>query len=473
MISTFFGIETARQGLQAHRRSMEVTGHNIANANTPGYSRQEAVHRASDPYTVPALHRVITPGQLGSGVSVDQIRRIRNEYLDAQFRDNAANEGFWRAKLDVAQQVELTFPEPLGRGIQSVMLNFYNDWHELNNNPQDAGVKAAVRESGLELASLIRQTHSQLNHVMDSVAVVGESGYVEKGRVYDQVEQINAMVSEINELTTAIERIKALGNQPNDLMDRRDVLLDKLSAYGELEIIEHRQGTVSLKLFDQDLLIADNEPGDRQQFVKAKLEDGTITIMFGTYDNEGNFMQKEDDDENPIQVDGLQAYNGSLAGLQVSLVDLDRYIDKLNTLAETLIEKVNDAHETVFFTGDSAENIFVDFSIITSLYSINGDKALKVAQLRSTPLIEGGTLEGYYQGLVSEVGAKTRNALDQLTNQLTIREQVESLRESAAGVSLDEELSRMIQFQYGFQASARMMAALDDMLDIIINRLFR
>ena len=472
MISTFFGIEIARRGLQAHRRSMDVTGHNIANANTPGYSRQEAVHRASDPYTVPALHRIITPGQLGSGVSVDQIRRIRNEYLDAQFRDNTANEGFWKAKLDVSQQVELIFPEPLGRGIQSVMLNFFNDWHELNNNPQDAGVKAAVRESGLELASLIRQTHSQLNHVMDSVAVA-DGGIVVKGRVYDQVEQINAMVMEISELNNAIERIIALGNQPNDLMDRRDVLLDKLSAYGELEIIEHGQGTVSLKLFDQDLLIASNEPGDRQQFVKAKLEDGAISIMFGTYDNEGNFIQSEDDDENLIQVDGLQAFNGSLAGLQVSLVDLDRYIDKLNTLAKTLIEDVNEAHQTDFFIGDSAENVFVDFSIITSLYSINGDMALKVAQLRSTPLIEGGTLEGYYQGLVSEVGAKTRNALDQLTNQLAIREQVESLRESAAGVSLDEELSRMIQFQYGFQASARMMAALDDMLDVIINRLFR
>lgn len=471
MISTFFGIETARRGLQAHRRSMETTGHNIANANTPGYSRQEAVHTASDPYTVPALHRVITPGQLGSGVSVDQVRRIRNEYLDAQYRDNAANEGFWKAKLDVAQQTELIFPEPLGRGIQSVMLNFFNDWHELNNNPQDAGVKAAVRESGLELASLFRQTHSQLNHVRDSVAVAGEDDYVIKGRVYDQVEQINAIVKEVQELNTAIERIKALGNQPNDLMDRRDVLLDKLSSYGELDIVEHREGTVSLKLFGKDLLIADNEPADQQQLVKAKMVDGTVSIVFGKYDPAGEFVQTIDAG-NPVQVDNLQTYNGSLAGLQVSLDDVNRYIKKLDELAETLIDEVNTAHEATFFGGNLADGIVVDDAIIANLNAINGEMALKVAQLRSTPLIDGGTLEGFYQGLVSEVGAKTRTALDQLTNQMAIREQVESLRESAAGVSLDEELSRMIQYQYGFQASARMMAALDDMLDVIINRLF-
>jgi flagellar hook-associated protein 1 FlgK len=156
MTSTFFGIEIARRGLQAHRRSMDTTGHNIANANTPGYSRQEAVHTASHPHSVPSLNRQMNPGQLGSGVSVDFIRRIRNEYLDNQYRDNAATEGFWQAKLDVAQQTELIFPEPSGRGVQSVMLNFFNDWHELNNNPQDAGVKAAVRESGLELASIFR-----------------------------------------------------------------------------------------------------------------------------------------------------------------------------------------------------------------------------------------------------------------------------------------------------------------------------
>ena len=199
--------------------------------------------------------------------------------------------------------------------------------------------------------------------------------------------------------------------------------------------------------------------------------DGTVSIVFGKYDPAGEFVQTIDAG-NPVQVDNLQTYNGSLAGLQVSLDDVNRYIKKLDELAETLIDEVNTAHEATFFGGNLADGIVVDDAIIANLNAINGEMALKVAQLRSTPLIDGGTLEGFYQGLVSEVGAKTRTALDQLTNQMAIREQVESLRESAAGVSLDEELSRMIQYQYGFQASARMMAALDDMLDVIINRLF-
>ncbi|MEW5954404.1 MAG: flagellar hook-associated protein FlgK [Bacillota bacterium] len=462
MISTFFGIESARRGLQVHRRSMETTGHNIANANTPGYSRQEAVHTASTPYTAPALHRVLTPGQLGSGVSVDQVRRIRNEYLDAQYRDNAANEGFWKAKADVAQQAELIFPEPLGRGIQSVMLNFFNDWHELNNNPQDAGVKAAVRESGLELASLFRQTYSQLDHVRESIAEADAVGNIIKGRVHDQIGQINGIVKEIQELNTAIERIKALGNQPNDLMDRRDVLLDKLSLHGELDIQVQSaaQNMISIKMFDSYLL----DDNNNQQTLSATMDSNyNFTFVFGTLP--------------PVPPSGT----GYLAGLQKSITEVNGFINSLNLLAKELIEGVNATHNPKppnsgndFFTGDSASTIEVAGNIIATTANIDGNKALAVAQLRSVPIVNlnNGTMEGYYQGLVSEVGANSKTALDQLTNQLAIREQVESLRESAAGVSLDEELSRMVQFQYGFQASARMMAALDDMLDVIINRLF-
>jgi len=448
MTSTFFGIEIARRGLQAHRRSMDTTGHNIANANTPGYSRQEAVHTASHPHSVPSLNRQMNPGQLGSGVSVDFIRRIRNEYLDNQYRDNAATEGFWQAKLDVAQQTELIFPEPSGRGVQSVMLNFFNDWHELNNNPQDAGVKAAVRESGLELASIFRQTHSQLNHVRNNIAHLDDANNVTGGRLGDQLDQLNDLVKEITELNTSINKIIAVGSQPNDLMDRRDLLLDQLSNFGELTVTDQLGGMVTVKLFGVELITDDNQ----QQTVTAVLDDGRFELSIGG---------------STVSLDGWNT--GYLAGLQKSITDVSGYIDSLNQLAEVLIEKVNEAHETDFFSGDSAADIDL---IQTDLSLIDGDQALAVAQLRSTPLINDGTLEGFYQGLVAEVGAKTRTAMNQLTNHQAIGSQIVSLRESVAGVSLDEELSRMIQFQYGFQASARMMAALDDMLDVIINRLF-
>ena len=154
------------------------------------------------------------------------------------------------------------------------MLNFFNDWHELNNNPQDAGVKAAVRESGLELSSIIRKTHGQLDHVRNDIAHLDDSNNVTGGRFGDQLDQLNNLVKEITELNTSIKRIIAVGSQPNDLMDRRDLLLDQLSHLGETTVTDQSDGMVTVKLFDVELIDADNQ----QQSVTAVLDDGRFEL---------------------------------------------------------------------------------------------------------------------------------------------------------------------------------------------------
>jgi flagellar hook-associated protein 1 FlgK len=162
MPGTFFGLEIARRGVNVHRATLNITGHNIANANTEGYSRQQAVIEASTPWTLPDLATKMQPGQLGTGVLSEQVRRIRDYHLDLQYREAGSNMGYWQKKLDVAQQIETLFPEPDGPGIQATLLEFFNNWHDLNNDPQDPGVKAAVAEAGDELAATIRHTHEQL-----------------------------------------------------------------------------------------------------------------------------------------------------------------------------------------------------------------------------------------------------------------------------------------------------------------------
>ncbi|MCL6449629.1 MAG: flagellar basal body protein, partial [Armatimonadetes bacterium] len=162
MISTFFGIEIARRGLMAGRNAMDVTAHNLANASTKGYTRQDPVFTATDPYTLPNAWQKLLPGQLGSGVEVSQIRRIRDSILDQQVRSALGEDGFWQARQDALQRVEAVFPEPSEVGLESVLARFFDAWHELNNNPGDPGLKAVVKEAGEELAVNFRHIYRQL-----------------------------------------------------------------------------------------------------------------------------------------------------------------------------------------------------------------------------------------------------------------------------------------------------------------------
>lgn len=470
MPSTFFGLEISRRGIQAHRASLDVTAHNITNASTEGYSRQEAVHVSSDPYPAPSFNSGTAPGQLGSGVDVAQIRRIRNEFLDDQARNCASGKGYWEGRLEVSQQVELIFPEPDGRGLQDVMINFFNDWHELNNTPQDTGIKAAVRESGYELANQFRHMYSQLNEVLNSVAEIdGTTGEVTGGRIKDQVDRVNEIIAEIRELNESVARVLAEGRQPNDLLDKRDLLLDELAKYAPVEVEVQSNGMVNLSIYGLKVLFG----GDIQRTLTAVLNaDGGIELRAG-----GGSARLADFN------------NGSLAGLEDARRNILNHIETLNELARVLAEKVNYTHthddngnelagSSPFFKitdpSNPAASIRVHSDIVADVSKINGDRALAVARLRSTQFDElgGVTFEAKYGEMVALVGANTRSSSERLANQEAVKQQIEELRESAAGVSLDEELARMLQFQYGFQASARVVAAIDDMLDRIINRLF-
>lgn len=584
---SLFGIEIARRGLMAHQKSLEVTGHNIANASNTSYSRQEAVHKTTLPYHAPALGSANTPGQLGTGVMISEIRRIRNEYIDSQFRDSTSASSYWSNRLDVLRQVESIFPEPNGRGIQEVMINLFSDWHDLNNTPQDAGIKTAVVESGQELARLIRDTYNQLQNVNKGIT----------DKLQNQVATINELVNRIQDITTSIIKVIKEGKQPNDLLDKRDALLDELSQYGPLTFYAGDNGGINVYLFDQNVIKTDN-------------------VNFNVYKNKVEIDIESDEislsivgqtETTTIQLGEYET--GSLEGLVSARQSNDDFIKQLNTLAITIGQSVNalynpgdkiqpqnfwvfeDANGTTIADTEkiTAGDLYVHKDLISNPAHLDGTQALDIARLRNRTSVysaaidfndpgdpdywqltitttndakilkdftfefannAGGpleiafdpqtkqmtiqadweneenapslaeiqaainetfsqkgynaqiklgvngaynpsdlatvteyiqlndvfnnseaTLEGRYRNLIANIGAKTDSAANMFQNQQAILRQISSLRESVSGVSLDEELSRMIQFQYGYQASARVMSTLDDILDTLINRI--
>ncbi|WP_027719111.1 flagellar hook-associated protein FlgK [Desulfovirgula thermocuniculi] len=483
MPGTFFGLEIARRGLQAHRAAMDVTAHNVANANTPGYTRQEAVMAATDPYCNPTLGTQLTPGQLGTGVLAAAVRRIRNEYLDVQVRDTLSSKEYWRVQEEIFARVEAVFPEPATDGISSLLTKFFNTWQDLNNTPQDPGVKAAVAEVGDELATMMREAYKQLEDIAGSIVkkVDSSTNEVKSGLLKDQVDAVNDILKQIRELTEAIKRVYAQGNQPNDLLDKRDMLLDRLAEYGPVSVkftTENGKPTgeiEELKFLGVEV-IADGEWGEVA--VSYDPQSGTVEFTVG---------------EKAVEQEG---YAGSLKGLAAVLGKVKDYAGTLSSLSEALRDAVNGALDQEFFVKDGslAEGTFaVHGDILSAPSTINGERALYVARLAtigmdgeekvlgrdaqgnditiSTPDLGGATFSEYFNALLADIGARSGTASEMSKTQGAVYEQLEGLRQSVSGVNLDEELSRLIQYQYGYQASARVLAAVDEMLDYLINRM--
>ncbi|MGQ9826165.1 MAG: flagellar hook-associated protein FlgK, partial [Desulfotomaculales bacterium] len=333
MPGTFFGIEIARRGLNVHCTALETTSHNVANANTPGYTRQEAVISASDPFTIPSLETKLLPGQLGTGVLAEMIRRIKNEYLDIQARDSISSREYWQSQEEIFGRIEAVFPEPGNSGIANTLTKFFNYWQDLNNTPQDPGVKAAVAEAGDELATMMREAYRQLQDIIASILKTEAGGSVTGGQMKDQVDTVNGILTQIRELTESIKLIYTHGNQPNDLLDKRDLLLDQLAEYGPVNVVYETAGgkptgEIALTFFGADVRPAgvsvslDYSAGPPEEL---KLVIGSQEVSLTNYPT------------------GIPK-NGSLPGLEEVRGRLASYQNSLNDLSLALASTVNQVH---------------------------------------------------------------------------------------------------------------------------------
>jgi len=216
--STFLGLNTAVNGLMAAQNAMDTAGHNIDNANTPGYSRQRVDLAAS-----PSLQQwglsSNGPGQLGTGVQVQDITRLRNQFFDSQYRNQNQSLGQAQVQQDTLNQVTSIINEPSNTGVSNALQNFWNAWDTLQSNPSDVSARTEVQQSGVSLTQTLNQTANQLSSLNGNV----------QNSLSSRLQQANSYISQIAQLTDQIQKIQPNGNNPNDLMDKRDQLVDQLS----------------------------------------------------------------------------------------------------------------------------------------------------------------------------------------------------------------------------------------------------
>lgn len=467
-----FGIEIARKALQANQYAMDVTAHNIANANTPGYTRQRAVLGTTEPFPAPYWNRPLINAQLGTGVEVKTVERMRNSYFDDQLRLENQSIAGWTIKDNAMKQIETIFNEPSGASLLNLMGEFYNAWQQLSKNPESLSIRSNVVETGRTLATSFNQLDDKLTRLQENL----------NEQVKVKVDDINNITQRIMTLNQDILRVKAYGSQPNDLLDQRDELIDQLSNIVDIQVVDMDSGTKQIFL-DGRLLVGEHSV-DLLQVTSNPLNNGYFDVQWA--------------------VDGtnVNLYGGEIKSLtDMRDTTVNKYKGDLNTLVSNLVLEVNGLHTTGFGldgttgwnffnpAGTTAATIAIDDSTATGVGDLShvaaastaagvpGDnvQALAIAQLKSkqVPGIGNITMDDYYRSVVTDYGIESQESGRMVTNGKLYADLIDKHRQSVSGVSLDEEATNMIKYQKAYQAAAKVVAAFDDMLDVLINGLVR
>ncbi|AJS60376.1 flagellar hook-associated protein FlgK [Paenibacillus sp. IHBB 10380] len=514
MVSTFHSLETAKRSLFTQTAALNTTGHNIANANTEGFSRQVVRMTASTPIDPYAFLRSTAPGQLGTGVEFNSIERIRESFLDTQFRSENSAFGSWTIQSDTLSKLEAIVNEPSETGLRTVMDNFYKSWSDLSKSPEDVTARKIVKETTVALTDAMNQMSRQLQNLNNDLGTNVEV----KGS------EIQTYLNSIVNLNSAITRIEGLGDNANDLRDQRDLMTDKLSKIININVNETEQGyNVSLgaqQLIQEGAIVATvNSEFLNTAYASGDLQGGEVHGMIVFREKFLSDYTKQLDNIANTLVNGemkITLPKGSVIpnGVVITNQDGTTYAGS-KTLTDDLpiiVKGMNGLHQlgytmdgTInsglpFFTAGTnvggtitAGNITLNSAIsdnpnliATSLRTEgttpnetvikgNNNLALLFANVKETAMtsMDDGTRSAtggaFFNSMVGQLGVQAQEATRQTQNATVLTDQVETRRQSVSGVSLDEEMSNMIKFQHAYSAAARFMTTFDELLNKLIN----
>lgn len=226
MISTFSGLEMGKRSLFAHQKALQTVGHNVSNASVKGYSRQRVKMAATESLYMPQLNRPDRPGRLGQGVDVVEIERIRDNLLQGQIVGEGHNVGYWKSRDYYIKMVEQVYNEPKETSVRQMMDQFWQGWQELSLDPDQLGVRDVLQQRG---AALIDSIHTRYRRLKETAMMVNDD-------LKNSVKEINGLLNNISEVNDEIVRSESVGDNPNDLYDERDRMVEQLSGYMNITV---------------------------------------------------------------------------------------------------------------------------------------------------------------------------------------------------------------------------------------------
>lgn len=490
MRSTFHALETARRALFAQQAALQTTAHNIANASTPGYSRQRVSFQQTNPFPSPARNRPEIPGQIGTGVEAGAIQRIRNAFLDLQYRAENTKLGYWKARSDALARMETIFNEPSENGLSATLNRFWESLQDLAANPENSGARSVVRQRGIAVSKTFQYLANSLQSVQQNL----------RSEIDVTVDKINSLARQIHEINVQIANVEPHGYLANDLYDKRDVLVDELSELVHVDVSRVSSGghapAGAVGRYTVEIVTSN---GERYMLVDGSaLNFHTISV---TEDGSGKVSVNEWSGSASGKLAGLlEAHNELYAGM----------LNDLNRMAYEFVRGFNNVHrqgyglqnatggrpffEPLASSVDAAFNIQVSEAILNDAGQIaassaptlvngepahrgNGDNALRLADviMKGFDTDGDGTkdfiLKDFYNGMIGSMAVSAQEANRMAENAEILVQSAEKRRESVSGVSLDEEMTHLIQYQHAYNAAARMVSVVDEMLNTIINRM--
>jgi flagellar hook-associated protein 1 FlgK len=453
MSSLNASLATALSGLIAEQGALETTTNNVANVNTPGYSRQEAVLASSDPV-------VVGPLTFGSGVTLQSIESITDPLLESQIQQETQTQGQYSTLTSALQQTQVNFTSSTG-DIGTEISNFFDSINQLSTDPSDLSLRQGVLTVAGNLASAFNTTASNLTEQQTSLNLT----------VVQDVGQINQLSQQIAQLNGQISGLQNVGESAGSFIDQRTQAIDQLSALVDVSIIPSSQNTITLTTANGAPLVAGQQSFQLQTQATAS---GTEEVY-----SEGNNITS-------------QIASGQLGGtLQARDQQIPAIQTQLDTLASSLANAVNGVQaEGYDLNGVKGTNLFSpppagDVGAAASLSVAITDPSLIAASsdgtagsngnaeamyaLGGAAIVAGQDPSDYYSGIVFNVGNDVSNASAEQTASTQVLQQLNDQLASVSGVSLDEEAANMVQYQNAYSASAQVITTINDMLYTVVN----
>ncbi|MEV4274358.1 flagellar hook-associated protein FlgK [Actinoplanes xinjiangensis] len=473
MGSTFSGLNTALTSLYAQRRGLDVTGQNIANASTEGYTRQRVVMHAQNANLTPGIYSTTTA--VGNGVTVSSVERLRNSALDHRSFTEHANSSYHNERAGAYTLIEDVFGEPSDTALQARLQDMWDGWNAIAANPDKKAPKSAMLEQAVTVASSLNDAAAALDNQFKSTRA-GLDTYV--GQVNKAAESIAKLNHEIVLATQA-------GLQANELMDQRGQQMLKLSELVGATATELPNGALSVYVGSAPLVAEFNTR-------EIGIETGSATKLQDLPDIEVNLRWKDT---------GTAVAVGGAMGAQMELLDKDGILreisQRLDSVASKLASDVNTAHRGGYgVDGSTGLDMFVpydptDTPVTAANIRVNGDLLTDVDRVAvssgdpkgTTPILNGSVADDLselatsrtgadatYQALIGDLGVSAQSSIRRRDIQNAVTDQVDAARDAESGVNLDEEMTNLLTYQRGYEAASRVLTTIDSMLDQLINR---
>lgn len=487
-MGSFGSLSIGISGIYTSQKGLQTISHNIANAENPDYTRQRVDFNESN---------IISRGnlKLGTGTDVTVIKQLRDEFLDDKLRTQVSKYGYWGQRNDIMSQVESIINETgeiddkVTGGLANTMNDFWKSMEELGKNPSNLTVRGVFKERAEGFVTTVRHISDQLDTLEKNLNT----------RVEDIVKETNAISSEIADLNKEIVRKELSGTVANDYRDKRNGLIDRLSQIADISVSNSdvSKGAIDITISGEPLVT-----GESSEKLKTKINSKGLVDIY--------WEAKPDPAVDPTEIVKLGKEGELFAVLEAigsrttaEGKEFENAIPamkkKLNELVTTIANAIN-TQQAAGFTLDStkddekigsdmfssknggvidASNIELNLKSLNDIAASkdsgstgNGKNAEAILKLRDELLYSGGmSIDDFYGDIISDLGISVQESNNMMEAHGKIILELDNKKQSISAVSLDEEMSNMLKFQHAFSASTRFINTVDEMLDVIINRM--